>query len=166
MSEPQPAFKAKPRPVPAPLLLPAGLRALIDTALVERRPMLMAHVGPDGQPVLSYRGSVQVLGDDRLGLWVRNPGGAFIQAIAVQPRVSLMVRNEDTRATYQLQGRAHVSEAPEDRQRVYDGAPPVERAHDVQRVGVAVLIDLDRVEGYAGVGPQGQIDPIHQQRGV
>jgi hypothetical protein len=31
---------------------------------------------------------------------------------------------------------------------------------------VAVVIDLDRVEGWAGVGPQGQIDPICLQRGV
>lgn len=166
MTTAPPSFKAKARPVPAPLVLPAALRQAIDRALVERHPMLMAHVAPDGQPVLSFRGSVQVLGDDRLGLWVRNPEGAFIQAIARQPRVSLMYRNEDTRATYQLQGRARVSHAPEDRQRVYDSAPPVEQAHDPHRVGVAVLIELDRVEGYAGVGPQGQIDAIHLQRGA
>ena len=27
-------------------------------------------------------------------------------------------------------------------------------------IGAAVVIDLDRVEGWAGVGPNGQIDPI------
>ena len=165
-ASPAPAFKPKARPTPAPLVLPPALRQAISQALVEKHPMLLAHVAADGQPVLSFRGSVQVLGDDRLGLWVRNPEGDFIRSIAAQPKVSLMYRNEATRATYQLQGRASVSHAPEDRQRIYEAAPAVEQAHDVHRVGVAVVIELDRVEGYAGVGPQGQIDAIHLQRGV
>lgn len=157
--------RVPPPPPPATaMVLPAALRDLIDRALVERRPMLMAHVAEDGQPVMSYRGSVQVTADDQLGLWVRNAQGGFVRAIGLQPRVSFMVRHEDSRATYQLQGRARISPLDEDRRRIFEHAPEAERAHDFAMLGVAVLVDLDHVEGYAGVGPQGQIGQIHLKR--
>lgn len=155
-----------PPPEPAALVLPPELRRAIDRALVEKHPMLLAYTDARGQPVLSYRGSTQVDGDDRLAMWVRNPQGAFIRAITANPRVALMYRNEETRATYQLQGRARVSSDADDRQRVFDRSPEAERAHDFAMLGVAVLIDLDHVEGYAGVGPQGQIGQIHLRRGA
>jgi hypothetical protein len=155
-----------PPPPAAPLVLPDDLRRAIDHALIEKHPMLLAYADERGQPVLSYRGSTQVDGDDRLAMWVRNRDGAFIRAIAVNPRVALMYRNEETRATYQLQGRARVSDDPADRRRVFDRAAEAERAHDFAMLGAAVLIDLDRVEGYAGVGPQGQVGQIHLQRGA
>lgn len=128
--------------------------------------MVLAYVGDDGQPVQSFRGSTQVLSEDQLAMWVRNPQGAFIRAIGQRPRISLLYRNEDRRSTYTLQGRARVVEDAAMRQRVFDASAPAERAHDFAMLGVAVVVDLDRVEGWAGVGPQGQIDPICLQRRV
>jgi hypothetical protein len=147
-----------------PLRLPEALKRRIDHALVERHPMLLAHTGPEGQPVLSFRGSVQAFSDDQLALWVRAADGGFIQALCSNPRVALMYRDEDAKATYQFQGRARVTTDAAERQQVFDHAPPAERAHDFAMLGVAVLVDLDRVEGYAGLGPQGQIDPIRMLR--
>jgi hypothetical protein len=147
-----------------PILLPSDLRRRIDNALVERHPMLVAHVDADGQPILSFRGSVQAFSDDQLALWVRNAQGGFVQAIARNPRVALMYRDEQAKATYQFQGRARVTDVAGERQRIFDAAPPAERAHDFAMLGVAVLVDLDRVEGYAGLGPQGQIDGIRMLR--
>lgn len=147
-----------------PIRLPADLRRRIDHALVERHPMLVAHVDEHGQPILSFRGSVQAFGDDRLALWVRNAQGGFVQAIGRNPRVALMYRDEDAKATYQFQGRARVTEDAAERQRIFDAAPAAERAHDFARLGMAVIVDLDRVEGYAGLGPQGPIDPIRMLR--
>jgi hypothetical protein len=144
--------------------LPEALKRRIDHALVERHPMLLAHVGPDGQPVLSFRGSVQAFSDDQLALWVRAADGAFVRSIGEHPRVSLMYRDEDAKATYQFQGRARVTTDAAERQRVFDRAPAAERAHDFAMLGVAVVVDLDRVEGYAGLGPQGQVDGIRMLR--
>ena len=149
-----------PPPTAQPLVLPEALRKAIDTNLLEKHPMLLAYVGPDDQPVQSFRGSTQVHAADRLAMWVRNPEGAFIRAIRVNPRVSLMYRNEEQRSTYQFQGRARVVDEAAERQRVFDASAPAERAHDFAMLGAAVVIDLDRVEGWAGVGPNGQIDPI------
>jgi hypothetical protein len=155
-----------PPPAARPMVLPAALRDAIDANLLEKHPMLLSYVGTDGQPVLSFRGSTQVFSDDQLAMWVRNADGAFIRAIRANPRVALMYRNEEKRSTYQLQGRARLSDAPADRQRIFDASAPAERAHDFAMLGAAVIVDLDRVEGWAGVGPNGQIDPICLQRGT
>lgn len=149
-----------PPPAPAAMRLPPGLREAIDGNLLEKHPMLLSYVTAEGQPVLSFRGSTQVHADDQLAMWVRNAQGAFIRAIASNPRVSLMYRNEDKRSTYQLQGRARVVDSSAERQRIFDASAPAERAHDFAMLGAAVVIDLDRVEGWAGVGPNGQVDPI------
>nr|WP_281068722.1 pyridoxamine 5'-phosphate oxidase family protein [Ramlibacter agri] len=149
---------------PLPLALPDALRRRVDNALVERHPMLMSHVGEGGQPVLSFRGSLHCHGADQLSLWVRSAEGGFVQAIRRNPRVAFMYRDEEAKATYQFQGRARVVDDPLVRQRVFDAAPTAERAHDFAMLGVAVLVDLDRVEGYAGLGPQGQVDPVFMLR--
>lgn len=157
--------RTAPRPaVAAPLHLPQALRIMINGALEDRHPMLLAHVDSHGQPTLSFRGSLQVHGDDALSLWVRNPQGGFISAIRANPRVAMMYRNEQTKATYQLKGRARVADAATERQAVYDAAPQVERDHDFAMAGAAVIVALDSVEGYAGLGPGGQIDRIRLMR--
>ena len=126
--------------------------------------MLVAHVDAQGQPILSFRGSVQVHGDDQLALWIRNAEGGFIQAIRANPRIALMYRDEQAKATYQFQGRARVTDAAAERERIFQRAPAAERAHDFAKLGAAVVVDLDRVEGYAGLGPQGQVDGIRMLR--
>jgi hypothetical protein len=146
------------------IALPEDLKRRIDNALAERHPMLVAHVDAGGQPILSFRGSVQVFGDDQLALWIRAAEGGFVRAIRANPRIALMYRDEDAKATYQFQGRARVTSVPEERQRIFERAPAVERAHDFAMLGVAVVVDLDRVEGYAGLGPQGQVGGIRMLR--
>jgi hypothetical protein len=146
------------------IVLPEALKRRIDNALAERHPMLVAHVDAQGQPVLSFRGSVQVFSDDQLALWVRNSTGGFIAAIRANPRIALMYRDEEAKATYQLQGRARVTEVAAERRLIFQRAPQAERAHDFAMLGTAVVVDLDRVEGYSGLGPQGQVDPIRLLR--
>jgi len=146
------------------IVLPDDVKRRIDNALVDRKPMLVAHVDAQGQPVLSFRGSVQVHADDQLALWVRNAQGGFIAAILANPRIALMYRDEGAKATYQFQGRARVTEVAAERQRIFERAPPIERAHDFAMLGAAVVVDLDRVEGYAGLGPHGQVDGIRMLR--
>ena len=157
--------RTPPPPVEAQaIVLPDALKRRIDNALVEQHPMLVAHVDAQGQPILSFRGSVQVHGDDQLALWIRNAEGGFIQAIRANPRIALMYRDEQAKATYQFQGRARVTDAAAERERIFQRAPAAERAHDFAKLGAAVVVDLDRVEGYAGLGPQGQVDGIRMLR--
>lgn len=157
---------APPPPVAQPIVLPDSLKQMVNQALVERHPMLMAYTDPEGQPVLSFRGSAQAFSGDQLAMWIRSADGALIRSIRQNPRVALVYRNEDSKATYNFQGRARVSELEVDRQQVFAAAPAAERAHDFAMLGVAVIVDLDRVEGYSGLGPSGQMGQIRMLRGA
>jgi hypothetical protein len=137
----------------------------INGALGVKNPMLVSYADENGQPVLSYRGSTQVFSDDQLAIWVRNPDGAFIRSIAENPKVAFMYRDEGTRCTYQFQGRAHVDTDETVRAQVYGAMAQVERDHDFARIGAALIIDLDLVQGFAGLGPGGPIDPVRMVRG-
>jgi hypothetical protein len=154
-----------PRPAPSTALrLPTDLKKLVDNALASRHPMLVAYTDESGQPVLSFRGSMQAFSDDQLALWVRNPEGGMLRSLRKNPKVALMYRDEDSKATYQFQGRARVTTDAAERQRIYESSAVVEQAHDFAQLGVALIIDLDCVEGYAGLGPAGQIGRIRMVR--
>jgi len=146
------------------LRLTPELKSLIDNALASRHPMLVAYTDESGQPVLSFRGSVQAFSDDQLALWVRNAQGGMLRSLQRNPKVALMYRDEDSKATYQFQGRARITTNEAERQRVYAASAAVEQAHDFAQLGVAVIIDLDCVEGYAGLGPAGQTGRIRMVR--
>lgn len=160
----QPQRTAPPPLDATPVVLTQPLKEMINQALVQRHPMLVAYSDPHGQPVMSFRGSVQTDGDDRLAMWIRRADGGLIQAIRYNPKLALVYRNEDSKATYMFQGRARVSDLEADRRRIFDASPEVERAHDFAMLGVAVLVDLDRVEGYAGLGPDGQVGQVRMLR--
>jgi len=122
------------------------LKALVNNALGDGAPMLLAAVRPSGAPVLSYRGSVQAFSDDQLGLWVRNGQGGTLEAIRANPNVALVYRAASV-PVLQFHGRARIAESDAERAQVFESAPERERNADPERKGVAVIVDLDRVEG-------------------
>ncbi len=126
--------------------MPDHVRAAIDDALANNTPLVLAYTGPDGSPHLSLRGSVQTAGPLLLTLWARKPEG-LVEAVAADPRVTLLYRNSPTRTTLTVSGRARVVTDEAERHRIYELAPEVEQRHDPGRAGVAVAIDVDRVQG-------------------
>jgi hypothetical protein len=152
-----------PRP-PAELKLPPDLKARIDNALAERHPILISYVDETGQPNVTFRGSTQAFSDTQLAIWVRNEGGKMLRSIRKNPKVALMYRDEDAKATYIFQGRAWIDQGDAARKKIYATMAQVERDHDFARLGVAMVVDLDLVEGYAGLSPQGPVNPIRMAR--
>lgn len=136
------------------LKLTQELKGLIDGALDNGSPMVLAVVNEKGQPRLSFRGSVQVYSDDQVGLWVRNTGGETLGAIRNNPNVALIYRSA-TAPMIQFAGRARIADDPAERERVFESAPLRERSSDPDRKGVAVVIDLDTVEGVLRMSPEG-----------
>ncbi len=128
------------------------VRAAIDDALGNGTPLVLSYVGPDGAPRLSLRGSVQTAGPLELTLWARKAAG-FVDAIDVDPRVVLLYRNSPTRTTLTITGRATVVQGDR-RRRIYELSPEVEQLHDPSYTGIAVIIDVDRVQGSS---PQGMV---------
>ena len=114
-----------------PIVLTPEIKEMVNGGLTTGNPMLLAVVNRENKPVLSFRGSLQVFSDDQLALWVRNAQGGMLHALQKNPKVALMYRDEETKATYQLQGRARVTTDEAERQRVYKASAAVEQAHIV-----------------------------------
>ncbi|HXQ51411.1 MAG TPA: pyridoxamine 5'-phosphate oxidase family protein [Stellaceae bacterium] len=150
--------------LPAALRLPSDLKARIGNALKERHPIVISYVDEAGQPNVTFRGSTQAFSDTQLAIWVRNADGKMLRSIRKNPKVALMYRDEDSKATYNFQGRARIDDSDAARRQIYDAMAQVERDHDFARLGVALIIDLDLVEGYAGLSPNGPVNPIRMAR--
>ncbi len=142
-------------PADAPLKLTAEIKATVNSALESGSPILLAAVGPEAKPLLSFRGSIQAYSDTQLGFWLRGTQGRTIAAIRQNPNVALMYRSAQSRGMYQFQGRARIATSEEVRKRVFEAAPELEQKADPERKGLAIIIDLDRVDGFAGFGPDG-----------
>lgn len=127
------------------LQLPDEMKAAINSALADRASIMLASVSADGQPQLGLRGSVQVRGDDRLGVWLRNASGGTAENIRQNPKVSLFYRNPETRMAMQIQGRAVVATDQAELQSIYDASPEPERNADAERKGTGLIIEIDRV---------------------
>jgi hypothetical protein len=135
------------------LKLSSALKETINTALAHGRMMSVAYVSPEGRPELSFRGSVQAFSDTQLAIWVRNPAGGIIQAVATgHPHIALLYGElaAQSKAFVTFRGRGRVDSAEPVRRKVYDDSPEGERNLDKERNGVALIIDLDSVDGFFG----------------
>jgi hypothetical protein len=128
-------------------VLPGFVRGIINGALANGTPMVVAYTDENGAPVLSLRGSTQVYGDTQLCIWVRNADGGMVRTMASNNRVSLLYRDSKVRTTLIVQGRGHVETSPDVRERVFQLAPEVEQNHDPARKGAALIIDILSLQG-------------------
>jgi hypothetical protein len=139
-------------PVLTELKLSAEMKDAINKAFEIQKPIVVAYVDENNAPQISYRGSTQAYSDKQLAIWVRNPEGRLLESIAKNPAMALMYGNfEPTgRAFMTLRGRARVDSSDAVRRKVYDSAHPFERDKDKDRKGIAIVIDLDSVDGFFG----------------
>src|SRR6195256_5179162 len=133
--------------------IPTFVRGIINGALANGTPIVVAYTDEDGQPVLSLRGSTQGYSDTQLCIWVRNADGGIVKTMARNPRVSLLYRDSKSRTTLIVQGRGHVETDPAVRERVFQLSPEVEQNHDPARKGAALVIDIVSLSGGTVRGP-------------
>jgi hypothetical protein len=55
----------------------------------------------------------------------------------------------------QFKGRARIATDADERKKVFEAAPAREQQSDPERKGLAVIVDLDSVEGVLSFGPNG-----------
>ena len=137
------------------IVLDDELKGLINTALSERTPMVLASVDAEGRPRLTFRGSVQTFSDHQVGFWARNAEGGTMDNIAANPNVAMIMRNPDTRVVLQLAGRARRVEGAE-RDQVYANALEIEQRGDPDKKGAGVVVELGRIEGFLGMDADGK----------
>lgn len=140
-------------PPPVPLRLTGEIKAAVDGALDNETPVLVAYSTQDGEIHVSYRGTVQAYSDDQLALWARDPQGGLPRNIVSRPKVTLFYRDPKTRVTYTFYGRARIEDGPAARTAIFDNSHPRERQMDFRRGGVAIVVNLDKVEGRGPAGP-------------
>ncbi len=132
--------------------IPLTIRGLVNNALANQTPIVVTYVDAAGAPHSSLRGSVCALSPTQLAIWVRHADGGLPQALNGNPNVSLFYNDRRANAAVTFMGRARIAEDEETRRRVFELCPEVEQTHDTQRHGVAVVIDVTRMQGGAGAG--------------
>lgn len=118
---------------------------LIESALADQMPVIASSVDDQGQPTISFYGSAQVHSPDQLAIWVRNPDAGLLNRIPSNPRMAFLYRNPGEKLSWQFYGRARVLKDGKESQRIYDRSPEPERNRDPERLGCAVVIDIDHV---------------------
>jgi len=137
---------------PSALRLTDDIKTAVNGALDNQTPMMIAYSDDAGEIHLSFRGTIQPYSDDQLAVWARDPGGGLPRHIATHPKVTLFYHDPKTRTTYTFYGRGRIAENPEARAVIFENSHPREQQMDFRRRGVAIIVDLDRVEGRASSG--------------
>ena len=136
------------------LKLPEALKQAVKQAYIpDDNPLLMAYVDKQGRPGLSYRGSAVVFSDTQLGMWARNGEGGTASALDNNANVTLIYRQPSpdhgrSQAVVTFRGRARVDNNAASRSKVYEDMPQRERDADPDMKGVAIIIDLESVDGF------------------
>jgi hypothetical protein len=125
----------------------------LKNALPSWKPVAVAYVDASGKPQISFRGTTQRLNDTQLAMWARNPEGGIVKALSANPTLALLYAdwtNPDGRVYLNIVGRGHVETDEGLRRTVFDNSPELERNQDPDRKGVAIVIDVDEVNGIMG----------------
>jgi hypothetical protein len=132
--------------------IPLAVKGLINNALANQTPVVVTYVDEMGRPHTSLRGSVCVFSPTELAIWIRHADGGLPQAIVNNPNVSLLYNDRRAGATVVVMGRAHIAKDEDSRRKVFELGPEVEQTHDPHRHGVAVIIEVTRLQGGPGAG--------------
>jgi hypothetical protein len=134
--------------------LTGDIASAIDGAALDGKTAVVGYVKGDGSPSLSFRGSLLVLGPQQLAFWSRTTDSGIPTEIAERPAVSILYYSGGTRpgpAYLSIKGSAKVDPSANDA--VWDGMIQGERDFDPERKGVAIVVDVERVDGMGAEGP-------------
>jgi hypothetical protein len=141
-----------PPPVLTDLSLSDAMQQAVNAAFETRRPIVVSYIDENDAPQLSYRGSTQAYSATQLAIWVRNPQGRILESIERNQAIALIYGyfEPNDRGFMIFRGRARIDGSDAVRDHVYAHAHEFERKQDSERKGVAVIIDLDSVDGFFG----------------
>jgi hypothetical protein len=125
----------------------------VNDAVLRGRQLAVAYVDASGDPVVSWRGSIHVHGPSQLALWARKRDSGLATAIAERPHVHVIYyggADGPGPRFLSFKGSARVDESAKDA--VYKAMVEPERNQDPERNGVAVIVDVDSVDGFASDG--------------
>lgn len=125
------------------------MRQLIDHALANRMPCILATAAKSGQPNMSYRGSMMVFDDESLACWDRAKRQS-LHDIAENPQVCVMFRHPEQRIVWRFFGEAAIHHTGPVREQVMARVVQPELDRDPERQGVAIVIRVNKVLAATG----------------
>ncbi len=131
------------------------MRRLVDNALADGFPCILATASPEGEPSIGYRGSMMVWDDDSLAYWERSRriGLANIEA---NPKVAVINRNTKERQSWKFYGDATVHRNGSLREQVMARTIQPELDKDPELQGFGVIIRVSRITLSNGTLVQGR----------
>lgn len=150
---------------PEPIHISETMAGFIDSAEEREIPMVFAYLDEKNALRQTFRGSIHVHGAQQLAFWNRDPKGGFIRALSAgHDCVCATYREPDTPRLVHFHGRARLVEDKNEAARVWQESPELERQLMHGRNGVAVVIDLDRMEGIDQSKETGAWEPFIMSR--
>ena len=125
------------------------MHRLIDNALANRTPCILATASTDGVPNMGFRGSLMVLDDEHLAYWERGLRSS-LEHVEENPKVVVMYRDPETRVAWKFRCLATVHADGPVREQVMGRVVQSELDRDPERKGVAVVLKVDQVITLAG----------------
>ena len=125
------------------------MKELIDNALANGSPCILATVSADGEPDIGYKGSMMVFDNESLAYWERTRR-VHMKNVKENPRVIVLFRDAKTKAAWRFHGTATLHESGQIRDQVMARTVKDELDKDPERKGAAVVIRLDKITNMGG----------------
>jgi hypothetical protein len=130
--------------------IPLAVRALINNSRLHQTPILVTYVDGKGVPHASFRGSTYVIRPTQVSIWVRDAHGGLASAVAENPHLSLVYCDYPSTGVIDISGIASISSDAEVRRKAYELTIESEQHHDIERKGVAVIVEVTRMSANIG----------------
>jgi general stress protein 26 len=125
------------------------MKELVDNALANGCPCVLASVSGDGEPDIGYKGSMMVFDKESLAYWERTKR-QHMKNVKENPRVIVLFRDPKTKAGWRFHGTATMYEDGPIRDQVMARTVKDELDKDPERKGAAVVIRLDKITSMGG----------------
>jgi hypothetical protein len=125
------------------------MRELIDPALANGCPCILATASPDGEPDIGFKGSMMVFDDESLAYWERTRR-QHLKNVTANPKVIVLFRDTKTKVNWRFHGIATVHDSGAVRDQVMARTVPAELEKDPERKGSAVVIRIEKVTNLGG----------------
>ena len=122
---------------------------LVNNALANGCPCVLASVSADGEPDIGFKGSTMVFDKESLAYWERTRR-QHLKNVSENPKVVVLFRDAKTRVNFRFHGTATVYEQGPLRDQVMARVVKDEIDKDPERKGAAVIIRVERVTNLGG----------------
>ena len=125
------------------------MKELVDNALANGSPCILATVSGDGEPDIGFKGSMMVFDNESLAYWERTRR-VHLKNVKENPKVIVLFRDAKTKAAWRFHGTATALEDGPIRDQVMARTVKDELDKDTERKGAAVVIRLDKITNMGG----------------